>query len=52
MGAVVETQLALELEVADVCGDDQFYGEYVQTDWALGSQEPVQFQSRYGGSIC
>ena len=45
MVAVVEAQLALELWVADAYGDDQFYGEYVQTDWALtlGPLEPVQF---------
>ena len=43
MVAVAEAQLALELGVADVCEDDQFYGEYVQTDWTLGPLEPVQF---------
>ena len=43
MVAVAEAQLALELWVADAYGDDQFYGEYVQTDWALGPLEPVQF---------
>ena len=44
MVAVAEAQLALELWVADAYGDDQFYGEYVQIDWALlGPLEPVQF---------
>ena len=43
MGAAVEAQLAPELWVADAYGDDQFYGEHVQTDWTLGPLEPVQF---------